>query len=147
MGGSRFLTPASNLRTMTHQASSSHNPFGSAAKLKSKAGEHTYYKLSALGDHSRLPLSIKVLLESCLRNHDNFIVTDADVQNLVKYDAKQAGNREVPFKVARVILQDFTGVPCVVDLAAMRHAMKMAGGDPQKINPLVPVDLVIDHSV
>jgi aconitate hydratase len=124
-----------------------HNPFGSAATLKSKAGDLTYYKLSALGDTSKLPFSIKVLLESCLRNHDNFVVTDNDVNKLMAYNAKSVGNKEVPFKVARVILQDFTGVPCVVDLAAMRHAMKLAGGDPQKINPLVPVDLVIDHSV
>jgi aconitate hydratase len=124
-----------------------HNPFGSAAKLQTKAGEFTYYKLSALGDTSKLPVSIKVLLESCLRNHDNFIVNDNDVQKLFNYNAKAPGNKEVPFKVARVVLQDFTGVPCVVDLAAMRHAMKMNGGDPQKINPLVPVDLVIDHSV
>ncbi len=124
-----------------------HNPFGSAAKLSTKAGEFTYYKLSALGDTSKLPFSIKVLLESCLRNHDNFVVTDNDVNKLLAYNAKAVGNKEVPFKVARVILQDFTGVPCVVDLAAMRNAMKNAGGDPQKINPLVPVDLVIDHSV
>ncbi|MFT3787029.1 MAG: aconitate hydratase AcnA [Tepidisphaeraceae bacterium] len=124
-----------------------HNPFGSAATLSTKAGDFTYYKLSALGDTSKLPFSIKVLLESCLRNHDNFVVNDIDVTRLAKWNAKAPENVEVPFKVARVILQDFTGVPCVVDLAAMRHAMKLAGGDPQKINPLVPVDLVIDHSV
>jgi aconitate hydratase len=126
---------------------SPHNPFNSRSTLKTKVGEFTYYKLSALGDTSKLPFSIKVLLESCLRNHDNFIVTDNDVQKLLNYNAANPGNKEVPFKVARVILQDFTGVPCVVDLAAMRDAMKKAGGDPQKINPLVPVDLVIDHSV
>jgi aconitate hydratase len=124
-----------------------HNPFGSASKLSTKAGEYTIYKLSALGDTSKLPYSIKVMLESLVRNHDNFVVNDNDVQSLLKYDAKNVGTKEVPFKVARVILQDFTGVPCVVDLAAMRHAMKLAGGDPNKINPLVPVDLVIDHSV
>ena len=124
-----------------------HNPFGSSTKLSSKAGDLTYYKLSALGDTSKLPFSVKVLLESLLRNHDNFVVSDNDVQKLFNYDAKKPGQKEVPFKVARVILQDFTGVPCVVDLAAMRHAIKLAGGDPKKINPLVPVDLVIDHSV
>ncbi len=124
-----------------------HNPFGSASKLSTKAGEFTIYKLAALGDTSRLPYSIKVMLESLIRNHDNFVVNDNDVQALFKYDAKNVGTKEVPFKVARVILQDFTGVPCVVDLAAMRHAMKLAGGDPNRINPLVPVDLVIDHSV
>lgn len=126
---------------------SAHNPFGSAARLQTAGGEFSYYKLSALGDTSKLPFSIKVLLESCLRNRDNFVVNDNDVQKLLNYDAANPGNKEVPFKVARVILQDFTGVPCVVDLAAMRDAMKKAGGNPQKINPLVPVDLVIDHSV
>ncbi len=125
----------------------SDNAFGAKSTLSSKAGDLTYYKLSALGDTSKLPVSIKILLESTLRNHDNFVVGDADVQNLLNYNAKAAGNKEVPFKVARVILQDFTGVPCVVDLAAMRDAMKKAGGDAQRINPLVPVDLVIDHSV
>jgi aconitate hydratase len=88
-----------------------------------------------------------VLLESTLRNVDNFVVSEEDVVRLVKYNPAAPLQVEVPFKVARVILQDFTGVPCVVDLAAMRAAMKRAGGDPQKINPLVPVDLVIDHSV
>ncbi|GIW75661.1 MAG: aconitate hydratase A [Phycisphaerae bacterium] len=123
------------------------NAFGAKSTLSTKSGNVTYYRLEALGDLSRLPVSIKILLESTLRNHDNFVVSDADVQNLVNYNAKSVGNKEVPFKVARVILQDFTGVPCVVDLAAMRDAMKKNGGDPQKINPLVPVDLVIDHSV
>jgi aconitate hydratase len=94
-----------------------------------------------------LPFSIKVLLESCLRNMDNFEVSEADVQRLAGWSPQNKQTFEVPFKPARVILQDFTGVPCVVDLAAMRAAMKRAGGDPQKINPLVPVDLVIDHSV
>ena len=91
-----------------------HNPFGSAATLKTKAGDFTYYRLSALGDTSKLPVSIKVLLESVLRNHDDFVVTDNDVKKLLAYNAKSVGNKEVPFKVARVILQDFTGVPCVV---------------------------------
>jgi len=128
------------------------NPFGSISTLTTKAGDVTYYSLgklqqSGVGDLSKLPFSIKVLLESCLRNLDNFIVNESDVIGLAKWNARSPGNKEVPFKVARVILQDFTGVPCVVDLAAMRAAMQKAGGDPQKINPLVPVDLVIDHSV
>ena len=125
----------------------SDNAFGAKTTLSTQAGDLTYYRLGALGDTSKLPVSIKVLLESCLRNHDNFIVSTDDVNGLLNYNAKAPVNREVPFKVARVILQDFTGVPCVVDLAAMRDAMKKAGGDPQRINPLVPVDLVIDHSV
>lgn len=128
------------------------NAFGSESKISTKAGEVTISRLDALtkagvGDLSKLPFSIKVLLESTLRNVDNFIVNEEDVVRLVKYNPAAPLQVEVPFKVARVILQDFTGVPCVVDLAAMRAAMKRAGGDPQKINPLVPVDLVIDHSV
>ena len=128
------------------------NPFGAEAVLSSKAGDVTIFRLnklkeSGIGHIDKLPYSIKVLLECCLRNTDNFIVTEEDVKRLANYNAANPGNSEVPFKPARVILQDFTGVPCVVDLAAMRDAMKKAGGDPQKINPLVPVDLVIDHSV
>src|SRR5687767_11212822 len=128
------------------------NPFGSEATLNSKAGDLRIYSLKrlaqlGLGDLDRLPFSIKVLLESCLRNMDNFQVNEDDVKRVAAWNAAKWVPAEVPFKPARVILQDFTGVPCVVDLAAMRAAMKKAGGDPQKINPLVPVDLVIDHSV
>ena len=122
------------------------NPFGAEAKLNSAAGDLSIFRLDKLGDMSRLPISIKVLLESCLRNCDEFEVTREDVTKLVQW-APAGEAAEIPFKPARVILQDFTGVPCVVDLASMRAAMKRAGGDPQKINPLVPVDLVIDHSV
>jgi aconitate hydratase len=102
---------------------------------------------AGLGSILRLPFSIKVLLESVLRNCDGALVTEQDVAALAGWNAKSPAAREVPFKPARVILQDFTGVPAVVDLAAMRSAMKRLGGDPAKINPLVPVDLVIDHSV
>src|SRR5688572_6177162 len=128
------------------------NPFGAEAKLSSKLGDLTYYRLNRLtelgiGHVDKLPFSIKVLLESCLRNTDNFEVSEDDVRGLAAWNAEKPNPVEVPFKVARVVLQDFTGVPAVVDLAAMRAAMKRAGGDPQKINPLVPVDLVIDHSV
>ncbi|HTW95928.1 MAG TPA: aconitate hydratase AcnA [Tepidisphaeraceae bacterium] len=128
------------------------NPFGAQARLSSKFGELQIFRLGRLkelgiGHIDKLPFSIKVLLESCLRNTDNFEVTEADVRRLAEWNAKETSTDEVPFKPARVILQDFTGVPAVVDLAAMRSAMKRAGGDAQKINPLVPVDLVIDHSV
>ncbi|MDB5304398.1 MAG: acn [Phycisphaerales bacterium] len=128
------------------------DPFGAVAKLSSKAGDVKIYRLNrlaeaGLGDIASLPFSIKVLLESCLRNLDNFQVTEKDVRGLAAWDAKSVSRGELPFKPARVILQDFTGVPAVVDLAAMRSAMKRAGGDPQRINPLVQVDLVIDHSV
>src|SRR5262245_337262 len=125
------------------------NPFGSEAKLSNAAGNVTVYRLNKLkeqgiGHLDTLPFSIKVLLESTLRNLDNFVVNEEDVTRLANWNAAKPLNVEVPFKVARVILQDFTGVPCVVDLAAMRYAMSKAGGDPQKINPLVQVDLVID---
>ena len=128
------------------------NPFGSLATIQTQAGEVKYHRLNRLtemgvGHLEKLPYSIKVMLESLLRNTDGFMVSEADVNRLASYKASSPGNDEVPFKVARVILQDFTGVPCVVDLAAMRAAVKRAGGNPQKINPLVPVDLVIDHSV
>jgi aconitate hydratase len=102
---------------------------------------------AGLGSILRLPFSIKVLLESVLRNCDGALVTEQDGATLAGWNAKSPAAREVPFKPARVILQDFTGVPAIVDLAAMRSAMKRLGGDPAKINPLVPVDLVIDHSV
>ena len=123
-----------------------HNPLGSRKTLSSSAGEVTYFDIAAAGDVSKLPFSIKVLLESALRNMDNFEVGEDAVRALAGWSPTMEPT-EIPFKPARVILQDFTGVPCVVDLAAMRSAMKRAGGDPQAINPLVPVDLVIDHSV
>ncbi len=128
------------------------NPFGAESVLSTKAGDVKIHRLnklaeSGIGRLDKLPFSIKVLLESCLRNVDGFQVSEDDVKRLANYRADKVAGGELPFKPARVILQDFTGVPCVVDLAAMRAAMKRAGGDPQKINPLVPVDLVIDHSV
>jgi aconitate hydratase len=128
------------------------NTFGAESILSTKSGDFKIYRLnklteSGIGNLDKLPFSIKVLLESCLRNLDNFQVNPEDITGLANYDADHVVQEELPFKPARVILQDFTGVPCVVDLAAMRAAMKRAGGNPQKINPLVPVDLVIDHSV
>src|SRR5207253_7288586 len=95
----------------------------------------------------RLPYSLRTILEAALRDLDGFVVTENDVLGLARWEAKSPAAVEVPFRPARVILQDFTGVPCVVDLAAMRDAVKRLGGDPRKINPVVPVDLVIDHSV
>ncbi len=131
---------------------SNNNPFGSQSTLTYKGGSVNIFRLNKLaemgfGNLDTLPFSIKVLLESALRNMDNYVVTETDVKNLATWNATKVNACELPFKPARVILQDFTGVPAVVDLAAMRSAMKRAGGDPQKINPLVPVDLVIDHSV
>ncbi|MCP3858898.1 MAG: aconitate hydratase, partial [Phycisphaeraceae bacterium] len=129
---------------------SSHDPFSARATLSTPEGDRSYYRLDALtslGDIDRLPLSIKVLLESCLRNCDGRVVTEAHVKALAGYDATNVGETEIAFTPGRVVLQDFTGVPCVVDLAAMRDAMRTLGGDPKKVNPLVPCDLVIDHSV
>jgi aconitate hydratase len=113
--------------------------------------EDTYYyrldSLAHLADISRLPYSIKVLLEALLRTCDGYEVMPEDVEKLAAWDSKKPEKNELPFKPGRVILQDFTGVPAVVDLAALRSAMARLGGDPKKINPQVPVDLVIDHSV
>ncbi|MBR2694678.1 MAG: aconitate hydratase AcnA [Thermoguttaceae bacterium] len=127
--------------------------FSAISTLKTDTESFSYYALSAL-DHpgmtniSRLPFSIRVLLESVLRRCDGHMVTEKDVRCLAAWTPETArGGIEIPFMPARVILQDFTGVPCVVDLAAMRSAVKRLGGDPNKINPLIPVDLVIDHSI
>ncbi|KAJ9459965.1 Aconitate hydratase 3 [Diplonema papillatum] len=106
------------------------------------------YDLSKLNDDrvQKLPYTIRVVLETCIRNCDNFKVTEADVEKVLDWKIQQT-KVEIPFCPARVLMQDFTGVPAIVDLAAMRDAMKAAGGDPLKVNPLVPVDLVIDHSI
>ena len=112
---------------------------------------YDYYSLdkaaAQLGDVSRLPFSMKVLLENLLRFEDGKTVTRADLQAIVDWQQDGRSNREIQYRPARVLMQDFTGVPCVVDLAAMRDAMTALGGDAQKINPQVPVHLVIDHSV
>ncbi|MFA5594711.1 MAG: aconitate hydratase AcnA [Trueperaceae bacterium] len=128
------------------------NSFGARKVFDTGSGEAYYYSLQALQDAGianidRMPYSVKVLLEALLRNEDGFLVTEEDIRTLAAYDPKKRYQDEIPFKPARVILQDFTGVPAVVDLAALRSAMKRLGGDPNKINPHVPVDLVIDHSV
>jgi len=129
------------------------NPFNSRRTLStSKSGDYTYYALEALADQNvghvkKLPYSIRVLLEAMLRNVDGFTVTQDDVAGLANWNAKNVDRVEMPFSPGRVVLQDFTGVPCVVDLAAMRDAMGRLGGDPEQINPEVACDLVIDHSV
>jgi aconitate hydratase len=128
------------------------DPFGARDTFETGSGKAGIYRLSklqslGLGNVEELPFSMRVLLESVLRNCDGFVVQEDDVRTLAAWNATAPAKREIPFKPARVILQDFTGVPCVVDLAAMRAAMKRLGGDPTKINPLIPVDLVIDHSV
>jgi aconitate hydratase len=127
--------------------------FGARATLATAHGSHTIYRLDALRKAGladgleRLPFSIRVLLEAVLRNVDGELVTEADVKNLAAWNAPAPKDIELPYMPARVILQDFTGVPAVVDLASMRGAVKSLGGDPKRINPLVPVDLVVDHSV
>jgi aconitate hydratase len=127
-------------------------PLNVQASLQSAAGTFTYASLPALeaagyGSMARLPYSIRVLLESAARHVDDYIVKEADVRALAGWSTETAGRVEIPYLPSRVVLQDFTGVPCVVDLAAMRSAMVHLGGDPRRINPLVPCDLVIDHSV
>ncbi len=127
--------------------------FGARGTFETGQGPVTFYRLSALERAGvapgldRMPFSIKVLLEAVLRSVDGELVTENDVRNLARWHAPAPANIEFPYIPARVLLQDFTGVPAVVDLAAMRSAVKRLGGNPRKINPLVPVDLVIDHSV
>ncbi|MDX6615111.1 MAG: aconitate hydratase, partial [Solirubrobacterales bacterium] len=124
--------------------------FGARDTLKVGEREYEIHRLDALQakfDVARLPYSLKVLLENALRLEDGTSVTSADVEAIAGWDAKAEPSVEIPFQPARVLMQDFTGVPAVVDLAAMRDAMEDLGGDPAAINPLVPVDLIIDHSV
>jgi aconitate hydratase len=128
------------------------DPFSARSTFETGSGPATLYRLRALDDAgvtdtSRLPYSLRMVLEALLRTCDGYEVTEADVRALATWKAARPAEQEIPFKPARVVLQDFTGVPCVVDLAAMRAAMQRLGGDPARINPLVPVDLVIDHSV
>jgi aconitate hydratase len=132
--------------------SSPSDPFNAQSTLSVDGQDYRYIRLAALkekglGDIDALPYSIRVLLEAMLRNLDGFIVTNDDVAGIANYNAKDVNSVEMPFMPGRVVLQDFTGVPCVVDLAAMRDAMKNLGGDASQINPAVACDLVIDHSV
>jgi len=130
----------------------SKDPFNAKIKIDTPSGSAYFYLLNKLEKDgiapvSKCPFSIKVLLESVLRNCTEDVITREDVIELAKWHPAKPSNREVPFKPARVILQDFTGVPSIVDLAAMRSAMRRLGGDPKKIEPLIPCNLVIDHSV
>jgi aconitate hydratase len=126
--------------------------FNARSSFDLNGSTYNYYRLQALeeaglGNISKLPYSIKVLLESVLRQVDGRVITKEHVENLAKWGTKDIKDIDVPFKPSRVILQDFTGVPAVVDLASLRKAMADLGGDPDKINPEIPVDLVVDHSV
>ncbi len=128
------------------------NLHNSRSSFEVNGKSYNYYRLAAIEEAgiaqvSRLPYSIKVLLESVLRQYDGYVIKEDHVENLAKWGKDADENAEVPFKPSRVVLQDFTGVPVVVDLASLRDAMKKMGGDPNEINPAIPVDLVIDHSV
>ncbi|MFB3142287.1 MAG: aconitase family protein, partial [Acidobacteriota bacterium] len=125
--------------------------FGVRSTLEVQGREVDYFSLTAgvkgIGDISRLPFSLKILLENLLRHEDGETVTGEDIEAMAHWDPKKQPDREIAFTPARVLLQDFTGVPALVDLAVMRDAMAAMGEDPDRINPLVPVELVIDHSV
>jgi len=127
------------------------NSFDSRSTLNSGTRSYTYFRLPALEakgfNLSRLPFSLKVLLENLLRREDGVNVTAGDIEFLAKWDPKAEPSREIAYMPARVLMQDFTGVPAVVDLGAMRDAIKTLGGDPARVNPLIPAELVIDHSV
>ncbi|PZU46527.1 MAG: aconitate hydratase AcnA [Sphingomonas sp.] len=128
-----------------------HDRLSTRRSFSVEGKSYDYFSLEAaserIGDISRLPFSMKVLLENLLRFEDDFTVKVADIEAIAAWLKNPSSDHEIQYRPARVLMQDFTGVPCVVDLAAMRDAMTKLGGDPQKINPLVPVDLVIDHSV
>ncbi len=128
------------------------SPFDARTSLSTASGSVDIFSLRALenaglGEVSTLPVTLKVLLENLLRHCDGYHVAEDDVAYLAGWDPAAGEQREIAYMPARVLLQDFTGVPAVVDLAALRSAMARLGGDPKKINPLIPADLVIDHSV
>ncbi|MCB1420201.1 MAG: aconitate hydratase, partial [Notoacmeibacter sp.] len=136
---------------MRSHVSKSLDSFNCRRTLSVAGKDYVYFNLreaekNGLAGVSRLPFSMKVLLENLLRNEDGRSVTKADIEAVAAWlDDKGSAGHEIAYRPARVLMQDFTGVPAVVDLAAMRDGIKALGGDPQKINPLVPVDLVIDH--
>jgi aconitate hydratase len=128
-----------------------HDSLKTRRTLKVDGKDYNYFSLpeaaARIGDLTRLPYSLKVLLENILRFEDGRSYTVDDAKAVAEWVKEGRSTKEVPFRPARILLQDFTGVPAVVDLAAMRDALSSLGGDPRKVNPLVPVDLVIDHSV
>ena len=123
------------------------NSFGSKATLDVQGTEYEIFRLDAVPGHEKLPFSLKVLLENLLRTEDGANITRGDIEFLGNWDPTAEPDHEIQFTPARVIMQDFTGVPCVVDLATMREAVVALGGDPDKVNPLSPAEMVIDHSV
>ncbi|XP_010467089.1 PREDICTED: aconitate hydratase 2, mitochondrial [Camelina sativa] len=148
----RAVSPVLDRLQRTFSSMASEHPYKGIFTTLPKPGGGEFgkfYSLPALNDPriDKLPYSIRILLESAIRNCDNFQVTKEDVEKIIDWEKTSPKQVEIPFKPARVLLQDFTGVPAVVDLACMRDAMNKLGSDSNKINPLVPVDLVIDHSV
>src|SRR6201994_2114169 len=134
----------------TEMSPTNANSFDARSTLTAGDASYEIFRLDALQskfDVARLPFSLKILLENLLRNEDGESIRAQDIEALATWDAKADPSKEIAFTPARVVMQDFTGVPAVVDLAAMRDAMTAMGGDPKKINPLVPAELVIDHSV
>ena len=124
--------------------------YGARATLRVGDARYSMFRLDALQsrfDVARLPYTLRILLENVLRNEDGTTVTAADVEAVARWVAAEEPSAEISFRPSRVLMQDFTGVPAIVDLAAMRDAMAELGGDPKQINPLVPVELVIDHSI
>ncbi len=123
------------------------NSFKAKDSLEAGGKTYEYYRLDAIEGSARLPFATKILLENLLRNEDGVTVTKSDIEALTNWDSQAEPSQEIQYRPARVLMQDFTGVPAVVDLAAMRDAIAELGGDPEKINPLQPAELVIDHSV
>jgi len=123
------------------------NSFQARSRLEVGGKSYEIFRLDAVAGSERLPYSTKILLENLLRNEDGVTVRREDIEALANWDPQAKPSHEIQYRPARVLMQDFTGVPAVVDLAAMRDAMQALGGDPEKINPLQPAELVIDHSV
>ena len=123
------------------------NSFGAHDTLKVGDDSYEIYRLDAVPGTEKLPYSLKVLAENLLRNEDGSNITKDHIQAIAQWDPKAEPSIEIQYTPARVVMQDFTGVPCIVDLATMREAVGDLGGDPDKVNPLAPADLVIDHSV
>lgn len=148
IGSSSFSPFALSCYSFSSSTSVETNPLRAQA-LKKLGNDNEFYSLKAIGGNvvNSLPYSIRVLLESAIRHCDGLSIKPSDVEHILDWSTTSKRKQEIPFKPARVLLQDFTGVPAVVDLAAMRDAMARLGADPSLINPLVPVDLVVDHSV
>ncbi|MCL2788973.1 MAG: aconitase family protein, partial [Micrococcales bacterium] len=122
------------------------NSFATRARLDAP-GDPVFFDLARIPETARLPFALKILVENLLRNEDGYHVTKEQIRALIDWDPSAAPHQEIQFTPARVLMQDFTGVPCVVDLATMREAVATLGGDPRRINPLAPAEMVIDHSV